>query len=90
VQSLVSRFGKLGTEECAQCWPLRAQANEAAHGIGLNLVENGAGPSRPARRSSADLDVDLVRFRVLGLGDAELEHPVLERRGALRGIELPA
>ena len=40
--------------------------------------------------SSANLDLDPARLGVLGLGDAQLEHPVLERRVALRGIQLPA
>ena len=78
--------------------PLSAQVNTAVGPVKKGLQRYGPDrDARPAPRSrstvpgsSADVDRDPARLGVLGLGDAELQHPVLERGVALRGIQLPA
>jgi len=86
--------------------PLSAQRSDRDHTVddrvrrGGRRFERHGGPDRDARPaprsrssvpgSSAHVDLDPARLGVLGLGDAQLEHSVPERRVALRGIQLPA
>src|SRR3954468_456022 len=39
------------------------------------------------RLAAADRDLDAARLALLGLGDADLEHALVERRGDRRGVD---